>query len=317
MSDGITFNNSLNVFEQRKLDSSVESITYAELKPITSGGQSGPYEFAVEASQDPIALDQVLLKVECKITKADGTVIAADETVGPVCNILHSMFEKVDVSLNGKSVSHHNSLYAYRAYMEELLFADVAEKDGRLFMQGFVLDSAGRHSVADPEAAIPNEGLKTRRDQFFSRSRRTLLIGGLHCDIFRQKKYLIDNVSMRIVLHRAPDAFFLIKAGATDYKLVINNMSLMVPFVKTGEAMRRSLEATLGKRMSATYNIDRTTMHTHLIPAGVTSFNIPSLFRGHLPHTVVLAMCSNANRRADTAVNPLFFEEYNASKIAL
>ena len=313
----ITYNPSLDVFEQRQIDASVEEISYTETKPQTAIDQQGPHIFEVPASQNPIDLQNVLLNVECKIVKTDGTNIGAAEQVGPINNTLHTLFSQVEVRLGDTSVSYSHSLYPYQAYFEELLYANASELDGRLRMQGFILDEGGNLALPDPETNPHNSGLKKRRDELFALSRKTRLIGRLHCDIFQQDKYLIEHVPLRVTLHRSPDDFCLMKAGGTTYKITISDMSLMIPRVRIGEAMRRSLESRLASGMLAQYNINRTVFHTHMLPTGSLNFHVPNLFRGRLPHTVVLAMVEAANRKPDVAKNPFELKEFELQKIVL
>ena len=71
----ITYNPSLDVFEQRQIDASVEEISYTETKPQTAIDQQGPHIFEVPASQNPIDLQNVLLNIECKIAKTDVRIL--------------------------------------------------------------------------------------------------------------------------------------------------------------------------------------------------------------------------------------------------
>ena len=284
---------------------------------MTAVDQEGPFVFEVPASKDPIDLKNILLSIECKLTKKNNADIAADETVGPVNNTLHTLFSQVELQLGKTIVSYNHSLYPYQAYLEELLYSDKSELEGRLQMQGFILDKAGKGGLANPEANPHNEGLKKRRDELFELSRNTALIGRLHCDIFKQDKYLIEGVPMRITLHKTPPEFYLMKTGGTEYKVNISAIKLMVPRISIGEAMRRSLESRMANNMVAYYNVNRTVMHTHLIPGGVSSFHVPNLFRGQLPHTVILAMAAAANRTPNYAKNPFVFEEFNLKEMIL
>ena len=46
-----------------------------------------------------------MLYVQTKITKQDGTNLDANDPVGPVNLLLHSLFSQVDISLNGRQVT--------------------------------------------------------------------------------------------------------------------------------------------------------------------------------------------------------------------
>ena len=326
-------NSALRIFDQQKIDSSIDSESYTPIQTLTKVDESGPYVFRVEPNPDFIDLENMMLRVQCKITRGDGSNIELNEKISTVCNINHSLFNKVDVLLGDTVVSHTNSLYPERSYLEDVLFTDNEEAEGRLQMQGFVLDESGRFHLNDPQEAGPNAGLVARANAM-RMSNEVAFMGKLHIDISRQSKYLLDNVPITITLHRSPDGYSLIGAAAAavaadsangvaakdavplDHKIKITNMTLLVPTVKVSEAMRRGIEATL-KKTPARYPVTRTTMNTHLIPHQTTSYTIPSMFRGLLPHFVLFCMVSNEERRPDRTKNPFRYEEYELNKMTL
>lgn len=311
------YNASLDVFSKRKIDSSIDSIAYASIRPQVGIDQKGPYTFKSDGSQYPILLRDAMLKMKCKLEKADGTAIAADEKCGTVNYPLAAMFSRIDVSLAGKSVGFSHSLYPFQAMIQELLYGDESESDTRLLAEGFIKDQAGAQLVTDPSAEISNSGLVARRDTYFFKSRPVVFMGRLHSDLFRQNRCLLAGIPFSITLHRNDDKFLIMQGGTTVYKLTILDLTLMVPLVKTTEAMRRGLEAVLLKNIPVTYNIDRTEMITHFIPSGVSSHSISSLYQGKLPHTVVFAMAANENRANAVDKNAFVFESSNLKKLVL
>ena len=62
-----------------------------------------------------------MLYLQAKITKQDGTNLDANDPVGPVNLLLHSLFSQVDISLNGIQVTTSTNTYPYRAMLETLL----------------------------------------------------------------------------------------------------------------------------------------------------------------------------------------------------
>ena len=313
------YNPALDVFGKRKIDSSVDSVTYAEIKCQQAIDQKGPYIFRNDGCQHPILLRDVMLKMKCKLVKsvADGAIAAA-ETCGTVNYPLAAMFSRVDLTLAGKSVGFTHSLYPFQAMIQELLYADSAEEDSRLIMEGFIKDTAGLQLVVDPEDDAANDGLVARRDKLFALSKPAVLMGRPHLDLFRQNRCLLAGIPFELTLHKNDDKFVIIKkAGGAEFKLKILDLTLMVPVVKPTEAMRRGLESVIQKNHPAVYNIDRTEMLAHFIPTGVSSHSIPSLYRGKLPHTIVFAMAANADRANDTGKNPFVFQGFGLKRLVL
>ena len=70
----------------------------------------------------------------------------ADNTIPcfPVNNFLHSLFKDVTVKFNNTIVEQSNSLYPFRAYLEDLLNYDSESKNTFLRQQCFVKDEAGQ-----------------------------------------------------------------------------------------------------------------------------------------------------------------------------
>ena len=53
--------------------------------------------------------------------QADGISLAAGVDVASVIDWLHTLFSRVDVSLNGTLISPRENTYGYRAYVEATL----------------------------------------------------------------------------------------------------------------------------------------------------------------------------------------------------
>ena len=88
---------------------------------------NNPITFDLENSSDFVDLSQTQLRVVVQITKGDGGAIT-EEAVCPVNNLIHSLFSNVQVSLKDNVISHSNSMYPYRAYLESLLTYSISTK---------------------------------------------------------------------------------------------------------------------------------------------------------------------------------------------
>ena len=72
------------------------------------------------------------LRISLKATSEPAEAVAAQKNVGPVNNCMHSLFNKVDVFFNQKSVLSPTNAYAYRAYIETLLNYEPSAKTSHL-----------------------------------------------------------------------------------------------------------------------------------------------------------------------------------------
>ena len=152
-------------------------------------------------------LDSVTLELELAIkvkTKdTNWTSMGTQDLAAPVNNILHSLFQDVKVTLGNRTVSDTGCNYAYRSYMESLLFHTRDNADSVLSNAGFKIDTAGAFNNLDT-----NLGATWRRT-VFSRGDFVQLSGKLSCDIFQQDKPQLHGISMEICLVPNKKEFFL------------------------------------------------------------------------------------------------------------
>jgi hypothetical protein len=173
----------LDLFAVPPTQTSIEHGSWVEYHPLATIADGAPIEFDVNGTgEEYLDFANSYLQVKAKILKADGTDIAADETVGPVNNFLHSLFSQVDVSLNGTQITSSTATYPYRAYIENLLSYGPASKESQLASALFYKYMGTRMDTANPHAAA-NDGLN-KRAGFTGGSRAVDMIGRIHSDIF-------------------------------------------------------------------------------------------------------------------------------------
>ena len=153
---------------------------------------SGGHILLIHGSGDDY-LDLANTHVQSKLTTADGSDLDVNDPVGPVNNWLHSLFNLVDVYLNGSLVTPSTNTYPYRAYFETLLSyghaaVESAVAQGHGHLHGRRRDRRRRHALRE----------------FIVRSRDVDMMGRLHVDLFLQDKFLINNVDIKI---RTKNAF--------------------------------------------------------------------------------------------------------------
>jgi len=78
-----------------------------------------------------------MLEVQVAITKADGTMPAATAKVAPVCNMLSSLFETVNLRINDVLVTASGSHYGYKDYVQTLMSSTA---DARAMLQSKVIN---------------------------------------------------------------------------------------------------------------------------------------------------------------------------------
>jgi hypothetical protein len=114
----------------------------------------------IDIARTELWLDLVLQKK----SSGEFSNIALDkEVIAPTNNLLHTIFNQVQIFMNNTEVENTNSNYAYRAYLENLLSFGKEEKETLKAMTLFIKDDAegiASNNVADNL----NKGLFKRRD---------------------------------------------------------------------------------------------------------------------------------------------------------
>jgi hypothetical protein len=135
----------LDLFSIPPTQTSIESGTFVEYRPISSITDGAPIEFDISSSGDDyIDFGNSFVHVKVKIQRSDGGDMEDGDTVGPVNNLLHSLFPQVDISLNGTLITNSTNTYPYRAYIEDLLSYGPSAKKSQLTSALFYKDEAGK-----------------------------------------------------------------------------------------------------------------------------------------------------------------------------
>ena len=104
------------------VQSDIKSGRCKNIYPINKLEDNGPIEFVIDNTSDKfLDLNNSILKVKCKITKANGQNLAEADKVSVINYPVSSLFSQVDILLGGKVMSSSAITYPYKAYIETLL----------------------------------------------------------------------------------------------------------------------------------------------------------------------------------------------------
>ena len=132
-----------DLFTLTATQTSIRGSSFLNYKPVSSitDESDALIEFVLpRASEHYIDLAHTLLLVKAQILPIDEP--DANLKVGPVNNLLHSMFNQNDIFLYQKLVSPPNNAYPNRAYIESLLSYSPAAKESHLTASLWYDDSA-------------------------------------------------------------------------------------------------------------------------------------------------------------------------------
>ncbi|XP_069059591.1 uncharacterized protein F54H12.2-like [Pleurodeles waltl] len=164
-------------------------------------------------------LNHTLLHLVCKITKVNGTNIEADAAVAPIAYHVATMFNQEEINLGNRLVTQSDNMYAYRAYIESILYYSPKALDTQLSVGLFYKDSQAHFE--DTALDGGNNGFK-KRASFAAGSRQFDLLGGIQSDLFFQDKLLVNSIDYKLELNHNKDTFYLI-SGDTFSGLYTSN----------------------------------------------------------------------------------------------
>ncbi|XP_043271245.1 uncharacterized protein F54H12.2-like [Venturia canescens] len=312
----------LELFSLPPTQTTIEGSNWVHYKPISSLTDDSPIEFVVPGQGDEyidLAHTMLSLRVQIKTPstslQAEGSKDAPKELpeIAPVNNLLHSMFNQVDVYLNQKLVSPPNNAYAYRAYIETLLNYGPAAKKSHLTSVLWSDDTPGK---MDDTSFKNNIGLRERA-KLLSAGKTVDLIGHLHCNIFNQERFLLNGVEMRLRLVRARDSFCLMSSQPDiSCGLNISEATLLVRRTKIAPGVLLSHARALAKT-TAKYPLTRVEVKAISLHGGVHGETIDNIVLGQLPKRIIIGFVDNRAYNGNVQMNPFNFQNYKINYLSL
>ena len=302
----------LDLFALPPTQTAVQDGLWVEYHPLATLAAGAPIEFAVSgATADYIDLSNTYLYVKAKVLRQDGTNPPADAVFAPVNYWLHSLFSQVDVLLNNTLVTPSENTYPYRAYIESTLNYGREAKTTHLTSALYYQDTASQMNSLDGDN---NAGFRERHARAVA-GRDVDMIGRLHCDIFHQERYLLNNVDIKIRLIPSKNTFNIMAAG-DNFKSIISHASMFVRKVRLNPAVTLSHAKAL-ERGTAKYPLKRVVVKTFSIPRGNVSVVQDNLFLSQTPNRLVIGLVDSAAFNGESTSNPFNFQTLGLSFLSL
>jgi hypothetical protein len=321
----------------------VDKISWVKKGPVyqnEEGNNSIHFNISGDGSQY-IDLAHSTLYVKLKIEDSEGNLFIQGKTgesphvtekyAIPVDNVLHSLWDHVDVKLNNSMVSFSTNNYMYKALFENLLFYSHNARDYQMRSAGFFGES-GNFDASSPVEVPWNVGLNERYQLWKGQTNiHTQSVDGgmkdpsmvefegpLLADIFNQPKYILNMVDIDIFLQPKNDAFRLMTfPGGTVAKIKIQEIYLNVCKVDIDPAARIGIEKGLKDHKSlAQYPFQRTDIRTYNIPQGSFGDSIEDLYQGHVPSKIIVGLVNSSAFSGNFTKNPFYFQHFDLNRIA-
>ncbi|KAK3108945.1 hypothetical protein FSP39_019467 [Pinctada imbricata] len=294
----------------------VQKIYYSEIRPISSfDTESAPLEFAVPSSgSEYLDLRRCRLYIKAKITKSDGTALAASEKTGTINLPLQSLFSQIDIFMNGKCVSQNANFYPWKAYLKVLLTNGIDASASQLQTQLYWPEGEG---INDPDPAGGTSKSLRSRYAYTKLSREFDMEGPLYVDCFNLKKYLINGVDLQLRLFRTRSEFVLTsKEASPSYKLTILDAVFKACKVRVDSAVLLNHAQSITK-MPVCYNYTKTDVKMTTIAEKTSEFFWDDVWNGKRPSKMYVTFVKQAAVNGNFENNPYNFEHFDLSEIVL
>ncbi|GFW65197.1 uncharacterized protein TNCV_394631 [Trichonephila clavipes] len=289
----------------RKLRGGGDRSSFVEVHPVASISDNNTIEFLISGlGESYFDLSHLFLHVQSKILKVNGEAFQDADRCGPVNYLLNTMFSECHVSLNDRQISSENN-YAYKAYIQSILFHPEGSQKNLLSAGLFEKDTAGEFDDVSLLDVGKNIGLKKRWDRV-KNGKVFDMCGILHTDLGTQSKLLINGTSIRIKLLKAKNEFALL-AAAGDYRIQIENISLYIRKCEISSSILVAHEKALEQSL-VQMPFTRTEIKTFTLSSGLKSITIPNAVNGTLPTRMILGLISNSAYTGDLKKNPLILK---------
>lgn len=333
----------LDIFTVPPTQTSIEKGVWCK-KEANDGykSSSATVTFDVKALSDGyIDFSENFLHLKCSIRKkhpSDSTQtvdITNDDKIGPINNFFHSLFSQVEVKLNGVTVENSNKMYPYRAYLENLMNYDESVQNRLLNNEIYYTDTAGRmESIeltdkaenytlnAAKDALVKqkaedktNKGFIARRNRFLkaNKGQEVEMCGKLHINLASTPKYVLNNVSIEIILTRSSTEFCLLGSSG-DYSVHISEAFLRyrkINYIKPVE-----LGHAMGLlKSNAKYPIKEVKVNSVSIPVQSESLTITGIHNGVTPNRILVGFVDTSAFSGNYSRNPFNFQTFGLEQM--
>lgn len=275
-------------------------IEYRPLSAVT--GETPLIEFLIPAMADRYTdLDDMFLYIKFSYETSG---LKQNELVCPVNNVLHSMFSKVDMTMQDKSVTSSSQHYAYKSYLEKLLGYGDSAKKTYAKTAGWFRDT----DFSKPDA---------KRAEAMKEKTTIELIDRLHLDLCSQERLILNGVQMKISLqtHR-PSFYFQATSKTTSIsKVNFEHVALFVKHVEVSE-MQATAHRSLLLKSPALYPISRNEIRQFVLSKGEQHRSLDNVVQGQLPRRVFVMLVKNAAENGELTLNPFNFEHFKLNFLA-
>ena len=318
---------SLTLFSEQLVNKGLLHTQMIEHLPISQIG-SGCIEFNV-TPQNFIDLSRSYIYFKCKTVIDADTAITYVESlekfdvkgdVAPCNCLLSTMFQKVDLSIQHRTVSSDipTYCYPYKNYLDKILSVTSDEDMGIMFAKdaSVSLNSCSQWKAVtnNKDNETPNPGLK-KRAKVISRGQEFELQGPIGIDFMKQKRLLMHNTNIGLKFWPSTPEFSLLSSDLSQkFNIKILEAKLILCHVNLEPAVSTAISDALVLK-PAHYPYINSKMRSQTVSKGSQVAIINDIFGNECPDQLYVCMVKSAAATGSFHENPFFLNHFNISEV--
>jgi hypothetical protein len=318
----------LELFSMPETQAQVESSYMLDVRPMTALSEGSVVEFVMGGeNRDYLYMKGSKLFVRLRVVHQDGTTIheqkvdsnglpiagsLPDEKAFPVNLCMHSLWNQIDVFVNGYRLSQASGMYPYKAMIKTELGYGSDAKKTQLTAQGYKMEKGPDLDLF----TVANTGMYWRQ-KLFKGSKTVDFEGPLLEDVMELEKFLLNGMHVQLKLYPSLKKFYIMAEDVTkDYKVELVDIVFRACMIKVNPGVIVG-HATAMEKANAVYPYVRCETKSYSVSKDTSNVYLDNMFPGSRPSKLVFGLVSSNGFNGDFTRNPFKFHHYNLSDIRL
>ena len=314
---GESIDSSLLLWQKNHTQIAIEDVYDVKVYPVSSHFNEGAIHFDLHPQPKGLLSSVEIVTTFCIKHGTETAKVGNDDQVSIVNNIANSLWSLVDVKIADR-VSLMQSMrnaYSYQTFLNNALNHGSTHEDYLFANELFLMDSG--ETKEDSEVMIFTETTDDHimNDAAAKRANRVrqgtsiTTTSKLQCPLLTTNKALPTDLKVRISLSRNTDAFLLLSNDPT-YKLIIENVYLLVTYQKPRDAVLNIMEERIHKS-PAIYYVTRPEIIVKPIAQTSRVIRMNDIFPEKLPKYAFIFMLGSEDFEGTITKNPYTFTGFS------
>lgn len=279
------------------------------------------HTFQIGSDNNPyfIDLQEINCDIDWRVVKEDGTRIDDTDMVSIVNSFSHSLFEQIDVFINGQQISDHARYAHFRSFLTNALSISSKVKKNLLKTDFWHDDDWDGNIKITPDSFSSEKGKGEtgiiNRSKIIEKSRTVNSYFKPHFDLATCSRDLPGNTELKLVFTMASSDFLLLHTTQKRYKVEVIKFELEVGRYLPPKSIEKIVESK--KKSGLLLPFTRTTVRKREVNIGLHDLILPRLLEGdNLPFSIVIVPLTNYQLYS-AEQNPYCWKQNNISRFSL